>query len=111
MGDEKYYTIQIKGTAYRFRPIPPKDYERVALVQSLSTDSLKVVKAVTRVLANSAGPESWDTLTDMYLEGDLTLQELTVDLFQKLVTRQSKDGKSAKKTAGAVTDAPDLDGE
>lgn len=96
MGDEKYYTIQVKGTAYTFRPIPPTDYERVALVQSLSVDGMKTVKAVTRVLANSAGTEAWGELTDRYIDGDITLHELTVDIFKKLVERQAKDDKKRK---------------
>jgi hypothetical protein len=107
MGDVKQYIIQVKGTAYRFQPIPPQDYERVALVQSLSADGLKTVKAVTRVLANSAGTEAWGQLTDRYIDGEITLKELTVDIFGKLVKRQQADEKKTK--ADSSDDAPSSD--
>lgn len=107
MGDNKRYTIQVKGTAYRFQPIKNEDYERVALVKSLSADGTKLIKAVTRVLANSAGPEAWDELTDRYIDGEITLKELTVDVFEKLVKRQGADerGRAKAKADRGTLDA------
>lgn len=102
MGDEKYFTIQVKGTAYRFRPMPPEDVERVVLVQSLSVDSTKTIKVLTRVLKNSAGDDAWDELTDRYINGEITVQELTIDVFRKLAKRQG----DAEKKAKAKSEAP-----
>lgn len=91
MGDEKYYSIQIKGVAYRFRPMPPEDLERVMMVNSLNLSHLRVLKVLTRVLATAAGPEQWDAITDRYMNQDISLAEMTVDVFRKLVKRQGKD--------------------
>lgn len=91
MDDEKYYTIQIKGIAYRFRPLPPEDLERVMMINSLNVGHTKVVTVLTRVLKTAAGDEQWDALTDRYVAKEISLSDLTVDVFRKLVKRQGKD--------------------
>lgn len=96
MGDEKQYTIQVKGTAYRFKPLPPDDIERVMMINNLNLSTFKVVKAVTRVLANSAGEEQWDQITDRYMAKEITLHEMTIDVFKKLLKRQGKDIQDAE---------------
>lgn len=57
MGDEKQYTVQIKGTAYRFRPIPQDDLVMVTLVSNMGAHQTKTLKALSKVVASSAGPE------------------------------------------------------
>lgn len=91
MGDEKQYTIQIKGTAYRFKPLPPDDIERLMMVMHLGVSNSKVVRALTRVLAESAGPEQWDAITDRYMNGEILVQDFTTTVFEKLIKRQAKD--------------------
>lgn len=104
MGDEKQYTIQIKGTAYKFRPLPPEDLERVMMINSLNLSHLRVIKALTKVLANAAGPEQWDAITDRYVDGTITLHEMTVDVFKKLIKRQGKDPVEEAAPAAASDD-------
>lgn len=95
MGDEKHYTIQIKGKAYRFRPLPTEDLERVIMIRNMNVSEMKTIKALTRVLATSAGPEQWDEITDRYVAKEVELTDFTVDVFQKLIKRQDKDAVSA----------------
>ena len=98
MGDEQIHIIQIKGEAYRFRPIPSEDYERIALATSMSMSHNKTFKVLTRVLAASALDDGWDKLTDLWVEGKLTHTELTTDILNKLIERQ----KTAEKKRPAV---------
>lgn len=91
MGDEKYYTIQIKGKAYRFKPLPTEDLERVIMIRSMSVSEMKTIRALTRVLSTAAGPEQWDDITDRYVAKEIDLTDFTVDVFQKLIKRQDKD--------------------
>ena len=97
MGDEKQYTIQIKGTAYRFKPLPPDGIERLMMVMHLGVSNSKVVRALTRVLAESAGPEQWEAITDRYMNGEILVQDFTTTVFEKLIKRQAKD-KQAEQT-------------
>ena len=92
MGDEKYYTVQLKGTAYRFQPLPPEDVTKLVTALHLSLPGQKIVKALTRVLAASAGAEQWDAITDRYMADEIELNEFTVQLFERLIKRQDKDG-------------------
>lgn len=94
MDDDKRYTVQIKGTAYRFRPIPFEDIERVNLVLNMNASPTKSFKMLTRVVSESAGVEQWDVLTDLLIEKKVELREITSDVFSKVVKRQLKDLKS-----------------
>lgn len=112
MGDDKYYTIQVKGEAYRFRAIDPEDFERIALVQSLSVNSGKTIKAVTNALSGCALDDAWGLLTDRYLAKEITLQELTTDILSKLIERQTADeNKPVKKAAKRTVRTPAADAE
>lgn len=95
MGDEKYFTVQVKGTAYRFRPIPSDDLAMVLFVTSMGATETKAIKAVTKVLATSAGAEQWDALTDRLIAGEVTIKEVSVSLLEKIVKRQKKDETAA----------------
>lgn len=106
MDDDKYYTIQVKGEAHRFKPVPPEDYERIALVQSMTVDSAKYLKVVTQALSNAAMGDAWNKITDLWVSGGLTTPEATVDILRALVTRQSEDKtKAAKKVPAKRTPA------
>lgn len=105
MGDEKYYTIQVKGKAYRFKPLPAEDVERVMMINNLNVSNFKVISAITRVLKNSTGDEQWEEITDRYVNKDLTLREMTLDIFTKLVKRQGKDKMEASGTPAPADDA------
>lgn len=92
MGDDKQYTIQLKGTAYRFRPVPQDDLTMVVFVMNMGASGTKTLKALTQVLATSAGAEQWDKITDRLIAGEVTIQEVTVGLLEKIVKRQTKNG-------------------
>jgi len=91
MGDDKYFTIQIKGTAYRWRPIPSDDLAKIIVVMNMGASSQKSLKALMKVLAKSAGPEQWDAITDRYIDGEIELAEYTNDVLRKILKRQDKD--------------------
>lgn len=95
MGDEKHYTVQIKGTAYRFQPLPKDDVERLGMLSNMTVAGTKVFKMLTRLLAASAGPEQWDKITDRYVNGEIGHSEFTTDLFKRLMERQAKDEPAA----------------
>lgn len=99
MGDEKYYTIQVKGEAYRFRPVSSESYERVALVQRMSVDQSKMLQAVTQALSAASVDDAWDKLTDRWVRGDVGTEEATVGLLKTILDRQAADDKKAKKAA------------
>lgn len=96
---EKYYTIQVKGTAYRFAPIDAKAFETLVMVNNMSASPMKAVKALTQALAKSAGPDQWDEITDRLLAGELEARDVTVTLLEKILKRQAKD--DAAKANGA----------
>jgi hypothetical protein len=101
MGDNKQYTIQVKGTAYRFQPIPLGDIEKVNLVLHMNASPMKSFKMLTRVISESAGPDQWDALTDLLIESQVTLDEITSQIFSKICKRQMKDMKDAKAETAA----------
>lgn len=91
MDDEsKHYTIQVKGAAYRFAPLTPEGVTTVSVVNAMGVGPDKVLKALMRVLAASAGPEQWDELTDRLIESQITVQDLA-GVFKRLAERQAKD--------------------
>lgn len=99
MGDEKYYTVQLKGVAYRFQPLPSEDVKRLGVALHLSLKGAKMIQALTRVLSESAGETQWDAITDRYLAGELELEEFTVRLFERLFKRQVKDDPATAEDA------------
>lgn len=109
--DTRVFKIQIKGTAYEFRPIPEDSLTRVHMMGSLSVSQLKVVKTLTAALAESAGPEQWDAITDRYGAGEVTEREITIDLYRSILERMSEETKpkpprkAAKATRARTTRA------
>lgn len=91
MGDEKQYTIQVKGTAYKFKPIPPEDLAMVIVVMNMNASQTKTVKAIAKAVSASAGAEQWDEITDRLIAGEVTLEEVTVGVVKRLIERQAKD--------------------
>jgi len=89
MDDTKQYVTQIKGTAYRFAPLDPKDVERVGVITTMNAGAAKMAKAMFRALSAAAGPEQWDDLTDRYVAGEIPLTEFT-RVFKTLSERAIK---------------------
>ena len=98
MGDEiEQYTIQVKGTAYRFRPIPQDDIAMILTVINMGASQTKTLKALGRVLGDSAGPEQWDAISDRLISGEIKPGDLS-GIFKKVMERQSDASKPVKKT-------------
>lgn len=95
MGDEKYFTVQVKGTAYKFQPISQDDLAMIMFVMNMSATGTKTIKAVTKVLSESAGTEQWDAITDRLISGEVTIKEVSVSLLEKIVKRQKRDDSAA----------------
>lgn len=93
--DTKRYTIQIKGKAYQFKPIPSEDLSMVIMVLNMGASQTKTLKALSKVVANAAGPEQWDALTDRLIASEVNIEEITVGVMKRLVERQSKDKADA----------------
>lgn len=91
MGDEKQYIVQIKGTAYRFRPIPTDDISMIMFVMNMNASGTKTIQALTRVLATSAGEQQWDAITDLLIAKRVTMEEVTVKLLEKIIAKQAKE--------------------
>lgn len=89
MGDEKYFTIQVKGTAYRFTPLPADDIEMVITVLSMGGSLSQSIKALAKGLEPSLGSEQWSALTDRMISKEITVTDLA-KVFQTLLKRQSK---------------------
>lgn len=90
MGDDKYYTIQVKGTAYRFEPLAQEQLAKFAIVANMGASPTKTIKVLTHVLGKSAGAEQWDAITDRLIDDEIVMKDL-VEVFGKLVKRQNKD--------------------
>jgi hypothetical protein len=97
MGDETYYTIQIKGTAYKFKPVPEDDLAMVLTVANMGANQTKILKALNRVLGDSAGEEQWDTITDRLIAKEIKPTEL-YDVLRDIMKRQNEDANTAKAT-------------
>jgi hypothetical protein len=97
MGDETYFTIQVKGTAYRFKPIPPDDLAMVMTVVNMGASQTKSLKALGKVLADSAGPEQWDQIADRMVLREIPPAQLS-EIFKAIIERQN-EGPEAKKSA------------
>lgn len=91
MDDDKRYTIQIKGTAYRFKPISSEDLSMVVMVLNMGASQTKALKALSKVVSNSAGPEQWDALTDRLIASEVNIEEITVGVVKRLIERQKRD--------------------
>lgn len=101
MGDEKYYTIQVKGTAYRFKPLLETDIKRVVMMSQMDPTGMKSFKLLCRVLSDSCGHTAWSSLLDRFLTGELNERDLSSDVFNKLLKRQDKDSKDGTADADA----------
>ena len=108
MGDEKqYYTIQVKGTAYRFAPLTPEEIKRVVMISQMDPTGLKSFRVLSQVLAKSAGNEQWGALLDRYIAGELEEVDFTAGVFGRLIKRQGEDERKqqAPQTLAPAADA------
>jgi len=94
MDDDKYFTIQVKGTAYRFSPIPEEALAMVLTVVNMRVSQAKSLQAISQVLRESGGEEQWDALADRMIAGEVKPADLA-DIFKEIMKRQTEGGKAA----------------
>lgn len=92
--DTKRYKIQVKGTAYTFRPIDLNALAKLGVVQAMGPSTSVLLKAMFGPLQSAADPEEWDSLTTRYVAGEVATEDL-VSLLSKLTERTSKDVKTS----------------
>lgn len=105
MGDEKQYTVQIKGTAYKFRPITKEGFTLLMLVMNMGASQTKILKALTKVLGESAGPDQWDAITDRLIAGEVDIEDVSTSLLKTIIKRQSKAGAQTEADSAPADDA------
>jgi len=112
MDDVTHYTIQIKGTAYRFAPLPTDDIKRIMVMSQLDPTGLRSFKVLAQALAASAGPEQWGAILDRYVAREVTEAEITSAVFGRLIKRQNAD-EEKRSTDGldVAGQLPSADGE
>lgn len=95
MDDTKqYFTVQVKGEAYRFHPMDLEAVQRLGIVQAMSPSAPVLMKAIFAPMKAAAVDEaSWDALTTRLVEGTVTLDDMTA-LLDKLVKRTVDKAKA-----------------
>jgi len=96
MDDTKTFKIQLKGRAYDWAPITPAQLERMQLVLAMDASSERILRVITRIVAASAGPEQWETLSDRIVDGEIGMDDL-VEHLHKVAQRMAKDTKARGK--------------
>lgn len=99
MGDEKYFTIQVKGTAYRFRPFPEDDIAMVVTVFGMGVGISHSMKALAGPLSESLGDEQWDAMVNRMVRKELTASDLA-EAFKTVLKRQTTPKAKATKAKG-----------
>ena len=95
MDDNKYFTVQVKGTAYRFRPFTEKDLSKVQTL-SLMGATVEMVKAAMTMVSVSVGPEQWAAIVKRVSDGEVVIGDL-VSVLKRVTDRQVKEAQSADK--------------
>jgi len=88
--DAKYYTIQIKGTAYRFTPVTSEDVLTIQTLSSMGAGTAVYVKALMDIMSASVGDEQWKALIDRVAAREVRYDDL-FGAFKRLAERQGKD--------------------
>ena len=95
MDDNKYFTVQVKGTAYRFHPFTEEDLSKVQTL-SLMGANVEMVKAAMTMVSVSVGPEQWAAIIKRVSSGEVVLEDL-VSVLKRVTERQVKEAQSADK--------------
>jgi hypothetical protein len=96
MDDETYFTVQVKGTAYRFRPFETAELTKIQTL-SLMGAHAQMIKAAMDMVSASVGPAQWDALVGRVSAGELVLEDI-VGAMKRVADRQ---GKQEKRTPGS----------
>lgn len=93
MDDDTYFTVQIKGTAYRFQPFTEVDITMVQTLSAMGASTPQVVKALMDTLSASAGDEQWQALIGRVAAREVDISDL-MSAFKRLVERQGKNAQA-----------------
>lgn len=101
MGDEqKYFTIQVKGEAYRFTPVSEDDSVMIQTLVSMGAGQNKLLKGLMRILRDASTEEQWDKLSDRVVDREISLPEM-MGAFKRLSERTAKATKGSPESTDA----------
>lgn len=92
MDENKRYTLQIKGTAYKFAPLDLEAVGRLRIMSQMNVSDNLTVKSTMGLLRTSLGDEEWDALAMRFVSGEVPLNELK-PVFEKLLKKTLKDAQ------------------
>lgn len=95
MDENKRYTLQIKGTAYKFAPLDLEAVGRLRIMSQMNVSDNLTVKSTMGLLRASLGDDEWDALAMRFVSGDVPLSELK-PVFEKLLKRTLRDAEAAE---------------
>lgn len=112
MGDEpsKYFTIQVKGEAMRFTPIPDDEAKMVATLVAMDAGQSKIFKGLMAVLRRASSEEQWERLSDRVVSLDVRLEDI-MNVFKRLTERTRKDAETTGGLDVASTELSPVDAE
>jgi len=93
MDDTRHYTVQIKGTAYRFKPFAADDLERVQTL-SLMGAGTEMIKAAMDMTSTSLGEDQWAAIIARVQAKELVITDI-VSAMKRVAERQGKEPKGA----------------
>lgn len=93
MDETKRYTLQIKGTAYKFAPLDLEEVGRLQILSQMNVSDKLTVKSTMGLLKTSLGEAEWDALAMRFVSGEVPLTELK-PVFEKLMKRTLKDAQA-----------------
>ena len=102
--DTKQYTIQVKGTAYKFKPLDLEAVNRLQVISLMDASPGVMTKGMLRLIKLSMGDEQWDDLATRVMTGEVELQKELNPLADKLVKRTVKDLKERQEAAESSND-------
>lgn len=95
MDDTKRYTIQIKGVAYKFKPLDREGLSNFHLLDLMEVSPGVKTKAIFRILKETMDPDDWDALALRFFSKEVPLTELKV-IIDRLLKKTQKDWKDAE---------------
>ncbi|MGW8357404.1 hypothetical protein [Streptomyces wedmorensis] len=70
------YRLTIAGQEYEFGEPEPELLERMIMVFHMNAGPLLTVEAITKWLADAAGPTVWQAITRRFIAGEVTANDM-----------------------------------
>lgn len=87
--DDKKIKVQVKGTAYTFKPLDMNEVARLGVIVAMDASQMILLKALLRIIQTAADKDEWDELTDRLAAHEVEPEDL-VELFKKLSAKTAK---------------------